>query len=277
MSRNTPPTEDEQYATYKAIAEMMGEQPVVIRTLDVGGDKKPPCIDIPSEENPFLGWRAIRICLTEKELFKTQLKAIARASAHGNVRIMYPMITEISELRQANALLKECMDELKAERTGYDPELMTGIMVETPAAAASADILAKEAAFFSIGTNDLVQYVMAADRMNEKIAYLCEPLNPGVLRLIKQVLDVSAKTGTPACMCGEMAGNPHMTPLLVGLGLKEFSMNAASLPAVKNVVRNISFNDAEILAAEALTLDTAAEIEALLDRFAREKRLFDGG
>jgi phosphotransferase system enzyme I (PtsI) len=271
MERETPPTEDEQYAVYREVAEMMHPHCVVIRTLDIGGDKQTPCLNIPHEENPFLGWRAIRISLTEKDLFKTQLRAILRASARTNIRIMYPMIADVTELRKANAVLRECMEELKAERTDYDGGIAAGVMIETPAAAVTADILIKEASFFSIGTNDLVQYVMAADRMNGKISHLCEPLNPGVLRLIRRVIDASHSAGVPVRMCGEMAGNPQMTPLLIGLGLDEFSMNAASIPPVKEAIRNMSFERAQTLAAKALSLDTADEIAELLATFARSE------
>jgi phosphotransferase system enzyme I (PtsI) len=268
MEQETLPTEDEQFEIYKAVVEVMKPDFVVIRTLDIGGDKKTSSIEIPHEDNPFLGWRAIRISLAEKDLFKTQLRAILRASAYGKIKIMYPMITEITELRKANAILGECMEELKAEHINYDTDIASGVMVETPAAAISADILIKEAAFFSIGTNDLVQYVMAADRMNERVSYLYEPLNPSVLRLIKHVIDVSHKKGVPVCMCSEIAGKPHMTPILIGLGLDELSMSASSIPSVKDAIRRLSFEEARTLAAKVLSLDTAEEIAKLVASFA---------
>ncbi|MDR2163134.1 MAG: phosphoenolpyruvate--protein phosphotransferase [Clostridiales Family XIII bacterium] len=264
MGRDTLPTEDEQFAIYKTVAGMMNPYPVSIRTLDIGGDKSTPCINIPHEDNPFLGWRAIRISLSEKDMFKTQIRAILRASAYGNIRIMYPMIAEMTELRKANDILRECKEELKADHIDYDADIEAGVMIETPAAAVAADILMKEATFFSIGTNDLTQYVMAADRMNERVSYLCDPLSPSVLRLIKHAIDESHKENAPICMCGEMAGDPKMTSILVGLGLDELSMSASSIPSVNDAIRKLSFEEVQALAIKALTMDTAEDIAGLL-------------
>jgi phosphotransferase system enzyme I (PtsI) len=265
LNRPTPPGEDEQFAAYKATAERMAPRPVIIRTLDIGGDKKTDCIDIPDEANPFLGWRAIRICLDTPELFKTQLRALLRAGAHGKIRIMYPMISRVEELRAANAILEECKNELEAEGQAYDKNIETGIMIEVPSAAVIADILIEETDFFSIGTNDLIQYAAAVDRMNERIAELYEPLNPGILRLIKMVIDASHRVGKWTGMCGEMAGDPAYAALLLGLGLDEFSVNAAAIPEVKNAIRSVSLESAKKLAECALSLATAGEIVGVLE------------
>ncbi len=216
----------------------MEGKPVVIRTLDIGGDKKLPYLEMPEEMNPFLGYRAIRLCLDRKELFKVQLRALLRASAFGNLKIMFPMISSLSEFKAAKELLKECMNELKAEGKEFNENLETGIMVEIPAAAICADELAKHVDFFSIGTNDLIQYTLAADRMNEKISYLYDPMHPAVLRLIKMTIDAAHKEGKWCGMCGEMAGDENAIATLVEYGLDEYSMSASSILTAKKIIMN---------------------------------------
>jgi phosphotransferase system enzyme I (PtsI) len=238
MDRDTMPTEEEQFNAYKFTAEKMGQKPIVIRTLDIGGDKKLPYLPMPEEMNPFLGYRAIRLCLDRKDIFKIQLRALLRASAFGNIKIMFPMISSLNEFLSAKALLKECMDELRAEGKAFNENIDTGIMVEIPAAALTADELAKHVDFFSIGTNDLVQYTLAADRMNEKISYLYNPMHPAVLRLIKMTIDAAHKEGKWCGMCGEMAGDENAIPTLVEYGLDEFSMSASSILKAKELIIN---------------------------------------
>lgn len=262
MGRTNFPTEEEQFAAYKEVAETFGkDHPIVIRTLDIGGDKELDYLELPKEMNPFLGYRAIRLCLDEQEMFKTQLRAILRASAFGNVKIMYPMIATIVELRAANAILAEVKADLDAAGIAYHKELEVGIMIEIPAAVLVSDQLAKEADFFSIGTNDLVQYTMAADRMNEKVSHLTQPMNPSVLRLIRMVIENAHREGKWVGMCGEMAGNPIAVPLLLGLGLDEFSMSASSVLPARVLMSKISLADAKEVAAKALDMQTAEEIE----------------
>ncbi|MBD8500818.1 phosphoenolpyruvate--protein phosphotransferase [Paenibacillus arenosi] len=265
MGRDNFPSEEEQFNSYVAVCETLGaEKPVVIRTLDIGGDKELPYLELPKEMNPFLGYRAIRLCLDRKDLFKTQLRAILRASAHGNVKLMYPMISSIVELRAANELLAETKAELDAEGIAYNKEMEVGMMIEVPAAAIIADQLAKEVDFFSIGTNDLVQYTMAADRMNENVSHLTQPFNPAVIRLIKMVIDAAHKEGKWAGMCGEMAGNLKAVPLLLGLGLDEFSMSASSVLSVRVLLSRLNREEMKQLAEEALNLETAEEIQYLI-------------
>ncbi len=232
------PSEDEQFESYKYAVEKMEGRPVVIRTLDIGGDKKLPYLEMPEEMNPFLGYRAIRLCLDRKELFKVQLRALLRASAFGNLKIMFPMISSLSEFKAAKELLKECMSELKSEGKEFNENLETGIMVEIPAAAICADELAKHVDFFSIGTNDLIQYTLAADRMNEKISYLYDPMHPAVLRLIKMTIDAAHKEGKWCGMCGEMAGDENAIETLVEYGLDEYSMSASSILTAKKIIMN---------------------------------------
>lgn len=263
MDRSSLPSEEEQYEAYKAAVEAMVPNPVIIRTLDIGGDKKLPYLDMPDELNPFLGWRAIRMCLDRTEILKTQLKAILRAGCHGRVRIMYPMISGVHEVRRANAILNEVREELEREGKAYDLNVQVGIMIEIPSAAITADILAKEVDFFSIGTNDLIQYTLAVDRMNEKISDLYEPLHPAVLRLIKNVIDASHKAGIWTGMCGEMAGDPQATAILLGMGLDEFSMSASSIPRVKKIIRSLTYSQAQELARQALALENPDEIRKL--------------
>lgn len=238
MDRDTMPTEEEQFNAYKFTAEKMGQKPVVIRTLDIGGDKKLSYLPMPDEMNPFLGYRAIRLCLDRKDIFRIQLRALLRASAFGNIKIMFPMISSLNEFLSAKALLKECMGELRAEGKAFNENIDTGIMVEIPAAALTADELAKHIDFFSIGTNDLVQYTLAADRMNEKISYLYNPMHPAVLRLIKMTIDAAHKEGKWCGMCGEMAGDENAIPTLVEYGLDEFSVSASSILKAKELIIN---------------------------------------
>lgn len=270
MDRENLPDEEEQFRAYKEVAEAMYPRPVIIRTLDIGGDKKLPFLEMPKELNPFLGWRAIRMCLDNPELFKVQLRAILRASHYGKIRIMYPMISSVSEIRRANAILNEAKEELRREGKPFDENLEVGIMVEIPSAAVAADILAKEVDFFSIGTNDLIQYTLAVDRMNEKIARLYEPFHPAVLRLIKNVIDASHRAGKWTGMCGEMAGDPLAAPILLGMGLDEFSMSAASIPQVKKVIRSLTYEQAKEIANRALEMENPEEIREMVGKIISE-------
>ena len=269
MNRKDSPSEEEHYQAYKYVAEEMNPHSVVIRTLDLGGDKFLSQFKIPHEMQPFLGWRAIRFCLARPDIFKLQLRAILRASVHGNLKLMYPMISGIEELRQANQLLNEAKDELRQKNLAFNNELKVGVMIEVPSAALTADILAKEADFFSIGTNDLIQYSLAVDRSNEKVAYLYEPAHPAVLRLIKNVIDAAHAVNIKVAMCGEMAGEPSLALILLGLGLDEFSMPPQVIPELKYIIRAVDFKDAQKFAQEALLLSTGTEVEKLAqDRLA---------
>ncbi|GAB6099555.1 phosphoenolpyruvate--protein phosphotransferase [Halanaerocella petrolearia] len=265
MDRDSLPTEEEQFAAYKEVAQEM-DGPIVIRTLDIGGDKELSYLDLPDEMNPFLGYRAIRICLDQTDIFKTQLRAILRASAYGQVKIMYPMISAVEQLRAANEILEEVKAELKEDGVEFDEDLEVGMMIEVPAAAMAADILAKETDFFSIGTNDLIQYTTATDRMNENISHLYQPFHPALLRLIKRVVEAAHNEGNWAGMCGEMAGDKRLAPYLLGVGLDEFSMSAVTIPEVKDTIRNLTLEEAEEIAQEALTYSTAEEIEEFLSQ-----------
>nr|6VBJ_A Chain A, Phosphoenolpyruvate-protein phosphotransferase [Caldanaerobacter subterraneus subsp. tengcongensis]6VBJ_B Chain B, Phosphoenolpyruvate-protein phosphotransferase [Caldanaerobacter subterraneus subsp. tengcongensis] len=264
MDRDALPTEEEQFEAYKEVVEKMGGRPVTIRTMDIGGDKELPYMNFPKEENPFLGWRAIRLCLDRPDIFKTQLRAILRASAYGNVQIMYPMISSVEEVRKANSILEEVKAELDREGVKYDKEIKVGIMVEIPSAAVTADILAKEVDFFSIGTNDLTQYTLAVDRGNDMISHLYQPMSPAILRLVKMVIDAAHKEGKFAAMCGEMAGDPLAAVILLGLGLDEFSMSATSIPEIKNIIRNVEYEKAKEIAEKALNMSEAREIEKMM-------------
>lgn len=266
MGRQSLPSEEEQFDAYKVVAEIFGSKaPVVIRTLDIGGDKELPYMDLPKEANPFLGYRAIRLCLDRKDIFKTQLRAILRASSFGNIKLMYPMIATMQELREANAILAEVKQELDKENIPYNREMEVGMMIEVPAAALVADQLAREVDFFSIGTNDLVQYTMAADRMNERVSYLTEPFNPAVLRLIRNVINAAHQQGKWAGMCGEMAGNLTAIPLLVGLGLDEFSMSAGSILSARALMSRLNRPEMQKLAEEALNMTSAEEIKQYVE------------
>lgn len=260
------PTEDEQYEAYKAVLEAMDGKPVIVRTMDIGGDKELPYLKLPDEMNPFLGYRAIRISLDRPDLFKTQLRALLRASVHGHLRIMFPMIATLQEFRSAKAMLEEVKAELIENGTPVAENIEVGIMVEIPAAAVLADQFAKEVDFFSIGTNDLIQYTMAADRMNEQVSYLYQPYNPSILRLIKNVIDASHAEGKWTGMCGEMAGDQTAVPLLLGLGLDEFSMSASSILKTRSLVSKLNYSDMQVLAEKALNeCSTAEEVVELVD------------
>ncbi|MFD7523308.1 phosphoenolpyruvate--protein phosphotransferase [Paenibacillus chitinolyticus] len=265
MGRDQLPTEEEQYKAYKAVLEKMEGKPVVVRTLDIGGDKELPYLQLPKEMNPFLGFRAIRLCLEREDIFRTQLRALLRASVHGSLRIMFPMIATLDEFRQAKALLLEEKAKLAAEGTPASDEIQLGIMVEIPSTAVMADQFAKEVDFFSIGTNDLIQYTMAADRMNERVSYLYQPYNPAILRLVKMVIDAAHREGKWAGMCGEMAGDTTAIPLLLGLGLDEFSMSATSILPARSQIVKLSLSEMRELAARAIELSTAEEVVALVN------------
>lgn len=260
MNRDTLPTEDEQYEEYKRVALDMGGRPVIIRTLDIGGDKDLPYFGFPKELNPFLGWRAIRMCLDRTDIFETQLRALLRASIHGNLKIMYPMISGIAEIRSANKILNEVKKDLDIKGIPYKKDLEVGIMVEIPSAAIMADALIKEVDFFSIGTNDLTQYTLAVDRTNEKISDLYDPLHPSVLRLVRNVIEESHKAGKWTGMCGELAGDPMAAVVLLGLGLDEFSMSASSIPKIKQIIRNTTYEEAKRIADHVINMSTGQEV-----------------
>ncbi|MDO4594860.1 MAG: phosphoenolpyruvate--protein phosphotransferase [Tissierellia bacterium] len=261
MENSHFPTEDEQYEVYKKACEKLEGKPIIIRTLDIGGDKGLDYYEFPKEENPFLGYRAIRLCLDKIEVFKTQLRAILRASAYGKIRIMLPMVISVDELKRSRDLLEELKSELNEKNIDYDKDIELGIMVETPASVMMSDKLIKYADFFSIGTNDLTQYMLAVDRGNENIAHLYSNYNPAVLRAIKKVIDTSHKAGKWTGMCGQFASDTNATKLLLGLGLDEFSGSASKLSKVKDTILNSSFKQAQEYASELLDLDTANEVE----------------
>jgi phosphotransferase system enzyme I (PtsI) len=264
MESTDYPTEDEQYEAYKVVLEKMDGKPTVIRTLDIGGDKELDYLDLPEEMNPFLGYRAIRLCLDQVDLFKTQLRALLRASVHGDLRIMFPMIATIQEFIDAKNILNETKEELIEEGYAISDGYEVGMMVEVPAAAILADRFAKYVDFFSIGTNDLIQYTFAADRMSETVSYLYQPYNPSLLRLIKTVIDAAHKEGKWVGMCGEMAGDSIAVPILLGLGLDEFSMSATSILSTRHLLSKISKDKAEVLAKKALNMDHNEEVYHLI-------------
>ncbi|MFU9137834.1 phosphoenolpyruvate-protein phosphotransferase PtsI [Erwinia tasmaniensis] len=273
MDRESLPTEEEQFQAYKAVAEAMGSQAVIVRTMDIGGDKDLPYMNLPKEDNPFLGWRAIRIAMDRPEILHAQLRAILRASAFGKLRIMFPMVISVEEVRILKGELETLKSQLREEGKAFDESIEMGIMVETPASAAIAHHLAKEVDFFSIGTNDLTQYTLAVDRGNELISHLYNPMSPSVLTLIKQVIDASHAEGKWTGMCGELAGDERATLLLLGMGLDEFSMSAISIPRIKKIIRNTNYEDAKALAEQAMAQPTADELMNLVNKFIEEKTL----
>ena len=273
MDRDQLPSEEEQFIAYKEVVEAMNGRIVILRTMDIGGDKELPYLDLPKEMNPFLGWRAIRIAFDRRQILHDQLRAVLRASAFGKLAVMFPMIISVEEIRELKSEIEVLKQELRDEGKAFDENIQIGVMVETPAAAVNARFLAKEVDFFSIGTNDLTQYTLAVDRGNEMISHLYNPLSPAVLNLIKQVIDASHAEGKWTGMCGELAGDEKATLLLLGMGLDEFSMSAISIPRIKKLIRNVNFHDAKELADSALQKPTAVEIEQLVADFLAEKAL----
>ena len=273
MDRDQLPSEEEQFIAYKEVVEAMEGRLVVLRTMDIGGDKELPYLNLPKEMNPFLGWRAVRIALDRREILHAQLRAVLRASAFGKLAVMFPMIISVEEIRELKSVLETLKAELRAEGKAFDENIQVGVMVETPSAAVNAKFLAKEVDFFSIGTNDLTQYTLAVDRGNELISHLYNPMSPSVLGLIKQVIDASHAEGKWTGMCGELAGDERATLLLLGMGLDEFSMSAISVPRIKKLIRHVNYQEVKALADEALQKPTAAEIEQLIQAFLAEKSL----
>ncbi|RKP55336.1 phosphoenolpyruvate--protein phosphotransferase [Cohnella endophytica] len=276
MDRSRFPTEDEQFEVYRAVVQKLRGETLIIRTLDIGGDKQLDYYELPEEENPFLGFRAIRFSLERKDLFKIQLRAILRASEYGDVRIMYPLITSIDEVRDANAVLSEAKRELAAEGIPYDADIQAGIMIEVPAAVAIADLLAEEAAFFSIGTNDLIQFTLAVDRMNEQISHLYEPYHPAILRMIRAVTNAAKSQGIPVSICGEIAGDVNALPIWLGLGIEELSLSAQAILPVKDGLLRTKAADSRKLLEEMFRCKTASEVRALASQFHAEAALAPG-
>ncbi|MFC0971478.1 phosphoenolpyruvate-protein phosphotransferase PtsI [Pasteurella multocida] len=273
MDREQLPTEEEQFVAYKDVVEAMNGRLVILRTMDIGGDKELPYLNLPKEMNPFLGWRAIRIALDRREILNAQLRAVLRASAFGKLAVMFPMIISVEEIRELKSVIETLKQELRNEGKAFDESIQIGVMVETPSAAVNAKFLAKEVDFFSIGTNDLTQYTLAVDRGNELISHLYNPMSPSVLSLIKQVIDASHAEGKWTGMCGELAGDEKAAVLLLGMGLDEFSMSAISVPRIKKLIRNVNYEDTKALAVKALQQPTAVEIEQLVEDFLAEKAL----
>ncbi|HDG7097281.1 phosphoenolpyruvate--protein phosphotransferase [Staphylococcus aureus] len=269
MGRDQMPTEEEQFEAYKEVLEAMGGKRVVVRTLDIGGDKELSYLNLPEEMNPFLGYRAIRLCLAQQDIFRPQLRALLRASVYGKLNIMFPMVATINEFREAKAILLEEKENLKNEGHDISDDIELGIMVEIPATAALADVFAKEVEFFSIGTNDLIQYTLAADRMSERVSYLYQPYNPSILRLVKQVIEASHKEGKWTGMCGEMAGDETAIPLLLGLGLDEFSMSATSILKARRQINGLSKNEMTELANRAVDCATQEEVIELVNNYVK--------
>lgn len=272
MQSGFEPTEDEQFQAYAKVLKAMKEHgAVIIRTIDVGGDKLIPEIDVTEERNPLLGWRSIRFCMERKDIFKTQLRALLRASVFGKLRIMFPMVSGVDELDNLYTILQEVKVDLERKKVPFDKDIPVGIMIEVPSAAITSDILAKKVDFFSIGTNDLTQYTIAVDRGNEKVAYLYDPFHPAVLRMIKTVIENANKANIPVGLCGELAGEPRAAVVLLGLGLEHFSMAASSIAEVKKVIRKIRMDEAEELAEKVLNLESAGEINKLVQKWMEEK------
>ncbi|HDK3350162.1 TPA: phosphoenolpyruvate--protein phosphotransferase [Staphylococcus aureus] len=269
MGRDQMPTEEEQFEAYKEVLEAMGGKRVVVRTLDIGGDKELSYLNLPEEMNPFLGYRAIRLCLAQQDIFRPQLRALLRASVYGKLNIMFPMVATINEFREAKAILLEEKENLKNEGHDISDDIELGIMVEIPATAALADVFAKEVDFFSIGTNDLIQYTLAADRMSERVSYLYQPYNPSILRLVKQVIEASHKESKWTGMCGEMAGDETAIPLLLGLGLDEFSMSATSILKARRQINGLSKNEMTELANRAVDCATQEEVIELVNNYVK--------
>lgn len=267
MDKDAFPTEDEQFEAYKEVAIAMGDYPVTIRTMDIGGDKSLPYMELPKEENPFLGWRAIRVCLDRTEILKTQFRALLRAAKFGNIKIMLPMIMDINEIRKSKKIFEECKAELRAEGIDFNDEVLLGIMVETPAVAFRAKYFAKECDFFSIGTNDLTQYTLAVDRGNEKISNLYDTYNPAVLQAIKNLIDGAHEAGIKISMCGEFAGDENAVALLFGMGLDAFSMSGISIPRIKKILANLDSKKCKILVEEVLELSTSEEVKEKIKNF----------
>ncbi len=275
LGRDSLPSEEEQYESYAEAARAMSPLPVTLRTIDVGGDKFVSHLQISKEENPQLGWRAVRFCLERPDIFKTQLRAILRASSHGNVEIMFPMISGVEELRQVKAILESVKEELRRNRIPFDANLKVGSMIEVPSAVTLTDVLAKECDFFSVGTNDLIQYSLAVDRVNEKIAHLYEPAHPAVLRMIRWTANSAVQAGIPCRICGEMAGDPLYTEVLLGMGVASLSMSAIALPAVRAEIAQTRLSEARALAREVMRQDTIAGVKDLLKARFEQKGAMD--
>jgi phosphotransferase system enzyme I (PtsI) len=260
LAKQELPSEDEQAAVYQEVARRLHPAPAIIRTLDLGGDKFMSLLKTPPELNPFMGWRAIRFCLAQPEIFKSQLRALLRAGRYDNVKIMYPMVSNVDEVLRANAMLEECKDDLRRQGIPFNPGIEVGVMIEVPSAALTAHLIAPHVSFFSLGTNDLVQYTLAVDRVNERIAYLYEPTHPAIIRLIKHTIDTGHEHGIWTGVCGEMGGNPFMVPLLMGMGIDELSVNPSQVPLVKDVIRKMSYSEAEQLAASVLASESGSDV-----------------
>lgn len=272
LNKDSIPSEEEQFYAYKIVAEKMQGKPVIARTLDVGGDKNIPCLNLPKETNPFLGYRAIRLCLDREDLFKIQLRALLKASYYGNIKIAFPMISNIEEIRKAKGLLEEAKDELKREKAPFNENIQIGMMVETPAAAIHSQAFAKEVDFFSIGTNDLIQYTLAVDRENEAISHLYSQYDPAVLKLIKMTIDNGHKEGIKVSMCGEAASDEKLVPVFLAMGLDEFSMNPSSILKTKWIIKNTSKKEIEPMVETILNLPTAEDVEKFIDENILKKR-----
>ena len=272
LDRKTLPNEEEQYTSYSRVAKALAPEPVIFRTLDIGADKISHAIGETDEANPFLGWRAIRFCLARKDIFRTQLRALLRASEGGNLKVMYPMISGVEELDEANEVLEECKSELRTERTAFDENLEVGIMIEIPSAVLTADVLGTRAKFFSIGTNDLIQYTLAVDRLNEKVADLYDPTHPALLRLMQMTSDAGKRHRIWTGVCGEMAGDPAAVALLIGLGVNELSVAPTMVPQIKYLIRCLKYSETQQLALKALecesSMDVLVQARAMVQRAA---------